>query len=126
MTTGINRDRARGKSKGRGTGDDITQSTTDDANRSNAQQPSEKRSKKQGRPQTIEHPHRTTMTLEERQVDHLDRICAEIKLAGGDNLSRSNVVRALLDALAESTLDYSEVRSEGQLRQAFQKLLREH
>lgn len=63
------------------------------------------------------------MTLEERQVDHLDRICAEIKLAGGENLSRSNVVRALLDALAESELEYSDIRTEGRLREAFQESL---
>jgi hypothetical protein len=61
------------------------------------------------------------MTLEEYQVDHLDRICAEIKLAGGENLSRSNIIRALLDALAESGIDYSDVRSEAKLRELFQE-----
>ncbi len=116
MTTGINQDRARGKSKGRGTGDDITQSTTDETAQSGPP-----KTPKQGRPRTIENPHRTTMTLEKRQVDHLDRICAKIKLAGGENLSRSNVVRALLDALADSDLDYSEIRSEAKLREAFRE-----
>lgn len=114
MPTGINRDRARGKSKGRGTADDITQSTTEDSPPSTSPKPTNR-----GRPQTIDNPHRTTMTLEERQVDHLDRICAEIKLAGGENLSRSNVIRSLLDALAESDLEYSEVRSEQSLRELF-------
>ena len=118
MPTGINRDRARGKSKGRGTSDDITQSTTNE--NSPAQQT---QSSNRGRPKTIENPYRTTMTLEERQVDHLDRICARIKLAGGENLSRSNVVRALLDALAESNLEYSEIRSENRLRDAFREAL---
>lgn len=119
MPTGINRDRARGKSKGRGTSDDITQSTTSEE--SAPQRPSKQSNR--GRPKTIENPHRTTMTLEERQVDHLDRICAQIKLAGGENLSRSNVVRALLDALAESELEYSDVRSEEKLREVFQQSL---
>jgi hypothetical protein len=118
MATGINQDRARGKSKGRGTGDDITQSTTDENTHSNPPD-----TPKQGRPKTIENPHRTTMTLEKRQVDHLDRICAKIKLAGGENLSRSNVVRALLDALASSNLEYSEIRSEANLREAFRESL---
>lgn len=116
MSTGINRDRAKGKSRGRGTGDDITQSTTDGDSPDQTST-----SSKKGRPQTIERPHRTTMTLEERQVDYLDRICAEIKLAGGENLSRSNVVRALLDALTESDLEYSEVRSEERLREVFRQ-----
>lgn len=118
MPSGINRDRARGKSKGRGTGDDITQSTTEESSQTGAPT-----TPKQGRPKTIENPHRTTMTLEERQVDHLDRICAEIKLAGGENLSRSNVVRALLDALAASNIEYSEIRSEEKLRKAFRESL---
>lgn len=61
------------------------------------------------------------MTLEEYQVDHLDRICAEIKLTGGENLSRSNVLRALLDALAESEIEYSDIRNEAKLRERFQK-----
>lgn len=119
MPTGINRDRARGKSKGRGTSDDITQSTTEDNASNQRPQPSNR-----GRPTEIQNPHRTTMTLEERQVDHLDRICAEIKLAGGENLSRSNVVRALLDALADSDLEYSDIRSETRLREAFRESLR--
>lgn len=123
MATGINRDRAKGKSKGRGTGDDITKSTTEPSSSSGSSQTSNRGASNRGRPKTIENPHRTTMTLEERQVDHLDRICAEIKLAGGENLSRSNVVRALLDALAESELEYSDIRTEGRLREAFQESL---
>lgn len=119
MSTGINRNRAKGKSRGRGTGDDITQSTTE-GNSPN----STSTSSKKGRPRTIESPHRTTMTLEERQVDYLDRICAEIKLAGGENLSRSNVVRALLDALSQSDLEYSEVRTEEKLRKIFREAFR--
>lgn len=122
MTKGINQDRARGKSKGRGTGDDITQSTTDENPQGSPSGNPE--TAKQGRPKTIENPHRTTMTLEKRQVDHLDRICAKIKLAGGENLSRSNVVRALLDALVDSDLEYSEIRSEEKLREVLEELFR--
>ena len=121
MGTGINRDRARGKSKGRGTGDDITQSTTDESAPSRKSPKPPSNDSKRGRPQIIENPHRTTVTLEEYQVDHLDRICAEIKLAGGENLSRSNVLRALLDALTESEIEYSEIRSEAKLRELFQE-----
>jgi hypothetical protein len=121
MATGINRDRARGKSKGRGTGDDITQSTTEGnakSSQSSGQSPQESN---RGRPRTIENPHRTTVTLEEYQVDHLDRICAQIKLSGGENLSRSNVIRALLDALTGSEIEYSDIRSEAKLRELFQE-----
>lgn len=133
MATGIDQDRARGASTGGKPGDDITQATTDEATTdetaSGGPPPSsnqdrstdQDRSTNQGRPKTIERPHRTTMTLEKRQVDHLDRISATIKLAGGESLSRSSVVRALLDALATSGLEYSEIRSEEKLRAAFQE-----
>lgn len=121
MGTGINRDRARGKSKGRGTSDDITQSTTDEKSPSGQSPKPPSNDSNRGRPQIIENPHRTTVTFEEYQVDHLDRICAEIKLAGGENLSRSNVLRALLDALTNSEIEYSEIRSEAKLRELFQE-----
>lgn len=121
MGIGINRDRARGKSKGRGTGDDITQSTTDENSSSKQSPEPPTKDSSRGRPQIIENPHRTTVTLEEYQVDHLDRICAEIKLSGGENLSRSNVLRALLDALTDSEIEYSEIRSEAKLRELFRE-----
>jgi hypothetical protein len=115
--SGINRDRAKGRSKGRGSGDSITQSTTN----SESQESSEDSDR--GRPKVLDETHRTTMTLEKRQVDKLDRICAQIKLNGGENLSRSNVARSLLGALMDAELDFSEITSERELRQLFRDVM---
>lgn len=114
---GINRDRAKGRSKGRGSGDSITQSTTNPESQESSEDSG------RGRPKVLGETHRTTMTLEKRQVDKLDRICAQIKLNGGQNLSRSNVVRSLLDAFMNAELDFSDTTSEEELRQLFRDIM---
>ncbi|MCS3675411.1 hypothetical protein [Salinibacter ruber] len=63
------------------------------------------------------------MTLEKRQVDKLDRICAQIKLNGGENLSRSNVARSLFDALISADIDLSGITSEEDLRKLFNETM---
>lgn len=115
--SGVNRSRAKGRSKGRGGKDTITRSTTG----SESQESSDNSDR--GRPKVLDESHRTTMTLEKRQVDKLDRICAQIKLNGGENLSRSNVARSLLSALVDADLDFSEITSEKELRQLFRNAM---
>ena len=52
----------------------------------------------------------------DREVVFLDRLTADMRAASGNALSRAHLVRALIDALAESDIDLSDIRSEGELR----------
>jgi hypothetical protein len=54
--------------------------------------------------------------LFDRQVVFLDRLVADIRASSGAAVSRAHVIRALLDALAESDLDLTSTRSEADLR----------
>ncbi len=63
------------------------------------------------------------MVLFERQVLELDRLTTAIRGRTGAHLTRAEVIRALLDALAESKLDVTGVTSGAQLQHlASQKL----
>lgn len=79
---------------------------------------------KRGRPRT----HREAWTkvsvvMFERQVVELDRLTATIRSKTGANLTRAEVIRALLDALNESRLDVTSIVSGAQLkRMVTQKL----
>jgi hypothetical protein len=71
---------------------------------------------RRGRPRT----HREAWTkvsvvMFERQVVELDRLTAAIRSKTGANLTRAEVIRALLDALNESRLDITTVTSGAQL-----------
>jgi hypothetical protein len=52
----------------------------------------------------------------ERQVVELDRLTTVIKSKTGANLTRAEVIRALLDALDESRLDVTSVVSGAHLK----------
>jgi hypothetical protein len=72
---------------------------------------------KRGRPRT----HREAWTkvsvvMFERQVLELDRLTTAIRSKTGANLTRAEVIRALLDALNESRLDVTSIVSGAQLK----------
>lgn len=72
---------------------------------------------RRGRPRT----HREAWTkvsvvMFERQVLELDRLTTAIRSKTGANLTRAEVIRALLDALDESRLDVTSVLSGAQLQ----------
>ena len=74
-------------------------------------------SAKRGRPRT----HREAWTkvsvvMFERQVVELDRLTATIRSKTGANLTRAEIIRALLDALNESRLDVTSIVSGAQLK----------
>jgi len=52
----------------------------------------------------------------ERQVLELDRLATKIRNKTGAQLTRAEIVRALLDALDESRLDVTSVASSAQLK----------
>ena len=52
----------------------------------------------------------------ERQVVDLDRLTTAIRGKTGANLTRAEVIRALLDALSESRLDVTSIASGAQLK----------
>jgi hypothetical protein len=79
---------------------------------------------KRGRPRT----HREAWTkvsvvMFERQVLELDRLTATIRGKTGANLTRAEVIRALLDALNESRLDVTSVVSGAQLKRLLSQKL---
>jgi hypothetical protein len=51
----------------------------------------------------------------DREIVFLDRLVAETREAGGVVLSRAHVIRALIDALADSDLDLTRSGSEREL-----------
>lgn len=127
MATGMNTDRARGKSRGRGTEDSIIKSTTQEENKeeSTDSRKTSTRTNSGGRPSTIENPSRTTLTLEQRHIDDLRQIRAAIMGTGGEEISRSATVRAIFDAIGEADLDYSEVQTKDDLRDFISEKLRQ-
>jgi len=70
-----------------------------------------------GRPPVHEEPtEKTTVILRRSNVVYLDRTSAEVRATSGTSLRRSEILRALVDALQESRLDITGVGSEGELR----------
>ena len=79
---------------------------------------------RRGRPRT----HREAWTkvsvvMFERQVLELDRLTTAIRGKTGANLTRAEVIRALLDALSESRLDVTSVVSGAQLKRMLSQKL---
>lgn len=73
--------------------------------------------KKRGRrPSHTEHWTKVTVVLFDRQIVFLDRLGADIRAASGVAISRAHVIRALIDALADSDLDLTGTRSEADLK----------
>ena len=69
------------------------------------------------RPSHAEHWTKVTVVLMDRQIVFLDRLVADIRAANGASISRANLIRALVDALAQSDVDLTSCRSERDLRQ---------
>jgi hypothetical protein len=73
--------------------------------------------KKRGRrPSHTEVWTKVTVVLFDRQIVFHDRLGADIRAASGVAISRAHVIRALIDALSESDLDLTGMRSEADLR----------
>jgi hypothetical protein len=67
------------------------------------------------RPSHAERWTKVTVVLMDRQIVFLDRLVADIRAANGAIISRANLIRALIDALAGSDLDLTCSRSETDL-----------
>jgi DNA-binding response OmpR family regulator len=73
--------------------------------------------KKRGRrPSHSERWTKATVVMMDREIVFLDRLVSEIRDAGGIAISRAHLIRALIDALAESDLDLTGSGSERDLR----------
>jgi hypothetical protein len=59
---------------------------------------------------------KVSVVMFERQVLELDRLTATIRSKTGANLTRAEIIRALLDALNESRLDVTSIVSGAQLK----------
>jgi hypothetical protein len=72
-----------------------------------------------GRPPThVESWTKVTVVLFDRQVGYLDRIVATIRTRTGTAISRAQLIRALIDAAADASVDLSSSASEAELRAA--------
>jgi hypothetical protein len=70
-----------------------------------------------GRPPMHEEAYsKATVVLLNRQIVFLDRLSADIRAANGAVVKRAEIIRALIDALAESGEDVRDVRTEAELK----------
>ena len=60
---------------------------------------------------------RATLILMDRQIVFLDRLSSDIRARSGAVVRRTEILRALINALASSGIEASGVRSEGELRE---------
>jgi Arc/MetJ-type ribon-helix-helix transcriptional regulator len=67
---------------------------------------------------------KATVVLTDREIEFVDRLVADIRATNGAAVSRANVIRALIDALAESDLDLTASHSEKDLTRVFTERLR--
>ena len=61
---------------------------------------------------------KVTVVLFNRQIDFLDRLASNIRAQNGASISRAQLIRALIDALAEGDIDLTAARSEKELKEA--------
>jgi hypothetical protein len=66
-----------------------------------------------------EHWTKVTVVLMDREIVFLDRLVADIRAANGAAISRAHLIRALIDALAESDIDVTACRSGRDLTELF-------
>lgn len=59
---------------------------------------------------------KVTVVLLNRQIVFLDRLASDARAATGAVLKRAEIIRALVDNLAQSGIDVSSVHSEAELR----------
>ena len=62
---------------------------------------------------------KATVVLLNRQIVFLDRLSADIRAANGAAVKRAEIIRGLIDALAESGEDLRDVRSEADVKERF-------
>ena len=71
-----------------------------------------------GRPPTHEDAWtKVTTVLFNRQIAYLDRLGVDIRLNTGKPVNRTEIIRALVDALEGSGLDVTQTANEGELRE---------
>jgi hypothetical protein len=76
-----------------------------------------------GRPKVHEESwSKITVVLLNRQIVFLDRLSADIRAASGAVVKRAEILRALIDALAQSDLDLTRARSEKDVRETLSLL----
>lgn len=61
---------------------------------------------------------KVTVVLFDRQIAFLDRLAANIRAQNGSTISRAQLIRAVLDAIAEADVDFSTSRSEADMKTA--------
>jgi hypothetical protein len=59
---------------------------------------------------------KVTVVLFDRQIVFLDRLAANIRAQSGAAISRAQLIRALIDAMAEGDIDLTAARSEKDLK----------
>ena len=59
---------------------------------------------------------KVTVVLFNRQIVFLDRLAANIRAQSGAAISRAQLIRALLDAVADADIDLTVARSEADLK----------
>ena len=75
-----------------------------------------------GRPVThLEGWSRVTIVLMNRQIVYLDRLSADIRARTGAVVKRTEIIRALIDSLAESSVDLTAVRTEADLKRLLRR-----
>jgi hypothetical protein len=67
---------------------------------------------------------KVTVVLMDRQIVFLDRLVADIRASTGGSISRAHLVRALIDALADSDIDLTNSHAERDLRKVLATRLR--
>ena len=78
-----------------------------------------------GRPRThFEDLAKVTVVLYTRQVVFLDRLSADIRSSTGSVVKRAEILRALVDWLAEVPLDVSEIDGEHDIKTALRRVTR--
>ena len=59
---------------------------------------------------------KATVVLFNRQIVFLDRLAANIRAQSGAAISRAQLIRAMIDALADGDIDLTSARSEQELK----------
>jgi len=78
-----------------------------------------------GRPRMhFEELAKVTVVLYTRQVVFLDRLSADIRSSTGSVVKRAEILRALVDWLAEVPLDVREIDGEHDIKKALRRLTR--
>jgi hypothetical protein len=61
---------------------------------------------------------KVTVVLFDRQIVFLDRLAASIRAQSGAAISRAQLLRSLVDAVADANIDLTSARSEAELKTA--------